>query len=278
MWIWRHKKKFLFATVLIMASFFLFAPKKKLSPLIEHHWHAPLPFHSVGNPQNPLVIYVHGSPGSWTNSMAMALQDQMLQNTYVVAADRMGFGESIKTGFEASLTCQAEFLEPLLDLDQSGNGAILVGHSYGAPVIVKMAMLWPERIGGIVLVGGSVDPDLEDMKWYNHMADKRWIQKIIGKSWTNSNSEILALEAELLILEPQWGQLEMPVVTVHGTRDKLVPIGNTAFVKARVKPDYYHAIEVHGEGHFLPWQYPETLVEGVLHILKRNQSESNGLP
>ena len=41
------------------------------------------------------------------------------------------------------------------------NRVLLVGHSYGCPIALLAALEHPEKIGGVLLIGGDVDPAQE---------------------------------------------------------------------------------------------------------------------
>lgn len=59
-----------------------------------------------------------------------------------------------------SLDAQAAALRPLLDMDRSGRGALLMGHSYGGPVIARTAMNYSNLIAGLIFVATTGDPQL----------------------------------------------------------------------------------------------------------------------
>ncbi len=93
----------------------------------------------------------------------------------LVSVDRLGFGRSTPGKVETSLRKQAESLVPLLRSLAGPGKPILVGHSYGGPVIAKIAMDHPELVGGLVMVAPSIDPGLEKLRWYNHVASWRFL-------------------------------------------------------------------------------------------------------
>jgi pimeloyl-ACP methyl ester carboxylesterase len=62
---------------------------------------------------------------------------------------------------EQSLRMQSACLAPLLRLGKSAKKPILVGHSLGGPVAARLAMDYPDEVGGLILVAPSIDPELE---------------------------------------------------------------------------------------------------------------------
>ncbi len=51
-------------------------------------------------------------------------------------------------------------MKPILELVVNQK-TILVGHSLGGPVIARTAMDYPDLVDGLILVGGSIDPEME---------------------------------------------------------------------------------------------------------------------
>src|SRR3546814_16092495 len=70
------------------------------------------------------------------------------------------------------------FRSPLL----LGNGApaIVVGHSLGGPIAAKLAMDYPDRVRGLLLLAPSVAPALEAPRWYQRLAT-RSAERRVGK-------------------------------------------------------------------------------------------------
>ncbi len=52
-----------------------------------------------------------------------------------------------------------------------------MGHSFGGPIIVRAALDHPELVGGLVIAAGDLDPDLEEWRWYNRLADL-WLVRL----------------------------------------------------------------------------------------------------
>jgi len=158
----------------------------------------------VGDPTKPMVVFVHGSPGSWDAFIGFLGYEPLVENAHVISVDRPGFGKSDRGKPERSLIKQAASIMPALEGNRSGKPAILVGHSYGGPVIAQMALDYPEKVGGLIMVAPSIDPELEKTKWFQIPADWLVFSWLVPKDLRTSNREILPLKGELEKLLPHW--------------------------------------------------------------------------
>lgn len=217
----------------------------------------------------PLVIMVHGSPGS-ADAFLNYLADTVLSNRVRMAAiDRPGFGYT--SGFgkaEPSLAAQSAAVKAAADRLAPGQRVILVGHSLGGPVIVRFAMDYPEQTAGLVIVAGSIDPDLEEHPWWQSAIDPPPLRWLIPKSLWTSNSEIIGLESELRAMMPRWGEVRCPVRVIQAMDDRLVPAANASFAKKMLVncPDYQETMLPKGD-HFILWSRPEVVREGILGLV-----------
>lgn len=210
------------------------------------------------------VIFVHGTPGS-ASAWDSYLEDVPGGMSYA-AIDRPGFGASMPRKAMPLMADQAAALEPLLP---KGEGkAILVGHSLGGPIIAKAALQFPEKIGGLVIIAGSLDPDLEKILWIQHIG--RWwpISQLIPSSLDHSNREIFALEKELEILEDELADLRLPVIIIHGTKDRLVPYENVAFMRREMMNAELEIVTLEGQNHFLPWNSKSAIDDAIMRLSK----------
>ncbi len=224
----------------------------------------PLHYVANGDPGRQPVIFVHGSPGSWRAFREYLLDPDLVARAWLVSVDRPGFGGTDAGRPEPSLTAQAARIAPLLAA--SSRSTILVGHSLGGPVIAKLAMDHPDRVAGLLFLSASVDPALEKLRWYNRLATWPWLARRLPPELVISNREILPLKAELEALLPGWASIRVPALVLHGRRDSLVPVANTAFL-ARVLPEA-RVRRLPGAGHLLPWRRYAEVKAAVLEILE----------
>ena len=217
-----------------------------------------------GDPTKRPLVFVHGSPGSWEAWSHFLMDPTLREEFHIIAVDRPGFGGSNPGETERSLEKQAALIEDVLKTNKSGLGAILVGHSFGGPVIAKMAMSYPKQIAGVVFVASSVDPELESTKWYQYPADWWLIRSIIPTPLRVCNQEIFALKDQLELMLPAWKTFSAKVVTIQGESDDLVPPGNQDFLLRVLDPKLILKIDrVEGLNHFVPWKRPDLIIDAI---------------
>lgn len=221
---------------------------------------------SVGQQDKPLVLFVHGSPGGWSNFIDFLGNSQLLEKARLVAVDRPGFGGSGRGRPERSIQQQAADLKPILAENPSGR-VILVGHSLGGPVIARMAMDFPDLVSGLVLVAPSIDPGLEKTKWFQIPADWQLLSWMVPTDLVTSNREILPLKGELEAMQELWSGIHVPVTVIQGEADDLVPPGNADFAEKMLVNAPVEMVRIPGLNHFIPWNRPDLIQAAILRQL-----------
>ena len=97
---------------------------------------------------------------------------------------------------------QARDIAPLLDKAIPGQRVLLVGHSFGGPVVARLAMDYGNKVTDILILAGSIDPDMEHTEWYQYPADWPIFTWIIPSDLVVCNREIRALKNELIKMLP----------------------------------------------------------------------------
>lgn len=218
-------------------------------------------YNRAGPGEAQRVVFVHGTPGSardWRGFLQAPIP-----GVESVAIDRPGFGRSEPRLAVTTLEDHARALEPLL-VERDGAWPILVGWSYGGPVVVKAALMYPERVGGLVVVAGALDPDLERVFWYQRVGEA--LPFLLPRWLRNTNAELIPLEDELRAMAGELAGLRVPVEIVHGTRDGLVAFENVDFMVREfgVQPG---VTAVEGHGHAVVWTAPELIRESIGRIV-----------
>ncbi len=211
-----------------------------------------------------LIIFVHGTPGSYT-AFRSYLNDPIMQEKFhMVSVTRPGWRSNDDTKVP-SLDEQAAALRPLLDMDRSGKGALLMGHSYGGPVIARTAMNYSELIAGLVFVATTGDPKLSAPRWYNRLA-VALPRFVLGASLKGANAEIMRLYPQLEAMVPRWQDLIMPVLIVQGSKDKLVHPDNAVFMQRMLVNSEVRFLNREGQGHFVLWEEAALIRDNLIDI------------
>lgn len=224
--------------------------------------HRKISYAFAGSPANRPVIFVHGSPGSREGWYSFLQDEKLISRFHMIVPDRPGYGDSGGGISEPSLARQADDLWSLLSLNTSGLSPILIGHSYGAPLVAKMAMEHPE-IHALILVSGSIDPDLEDDQFIQKLGRLWGIRSLIPDFLRVCNEEITALKEELLRKDFDWNKIKTKVYAIHGSEDDLVPKENVDYLKKNIPGSEVIMIK---ENHFIPWNNPDSITGLLLSL------------
>lgn len=216
----------------------------------------------------PRVIYVHGTPGD-AGAFAMYIRDG-IEGVESMSIDRPGFGQ---TGGRAarSFEAQAAAFEPLL-IERDGRWPVLVGHSLGGPIIARAAADYPDRVGAIVIIAGSLDPELEHPRWFNYAG--AMLNPVLPRALAVSNAEIFAAREQTTLLASVLDNVRCPVVIVHGTEDGLVPYANVEYMqRAFTNAASVGVITIESGNHFVPWNQSQVVRDAILRAISAQLKE-----
>jgi pimeloyl-ACP methyl ester carboxylesterase len=224
-----------------------------------------------------VLLFIHGSPGSW-NAFENYITDSALNATYLMASvDRPGYGYSDFGVKEESLNMQSIVYAPILKkYYDAGKKIVLIGHSYGGPVIARMAMDFDEVISGLIFIAPSIDPGLEKELWIQQPATWPVVKWMIPAAVIVSNEEILALKDELIEIIPAWKNLKLPVIFIQGGKDNLVPHQNKDFAEKQLKNADLEIMFYPELDHFIPFTHKEIVMEAIAKMkqkLEKNPSK-----
>jgi len=234
--------------------------------VLSNFGHRKLHYVKTGDAKKTTIVFVHGSPGSYSAFLDFLSDSTLRQHFQLVSVDRPGFGYANYGWAEPSIDLQADIITEII---QSFSGkVILVGHSLGGPVIANLAMRYPQHVRGIILVAASVDPKLEpNERWFRGPLRTPFLKWILPVSMRVSNEEIYDLRTELEYMLPQWKNIVCPVAIVHGERDQLVPYQNVDFIQQQLNEAVPKFLFTKKEmNHFVPWTNPELIHQAIFKM------------
>lgn len=194
-----------------------------------------LRYTSAGHDSLPVLLMLHGSPGS-ISYYSGRFADSVIKKTFrVYAVDRPGYGYSGFGNPEPSIQKQAEMIRPILDsLNKTTHPVIVMGGSYGAAVACRLAMDYPELVDGLVLTGPALGPGKEVYFWFTNIIEHWSIRWFIPRLFRSANTEKVHHKAELEKMLPRWKDIRVPVVYMQGENDDIVDTSNAGFARQQL--------------------------------------------
>ena len=124
---------------------------------------------SAGNTGTPILM-IHGA-GANAREFEIKLAPRLSDKYRVFMVDRPGHGYSERVVDAHELGVQAAQMASTLDGLVPGEKAIIVGHSFGAPVSLRLAMERPDLVKAVVLLAPVAhDWGPGKVAWYNYYA------------------------------------------------------------------------------------------------------------
>lgn len=223
-------------------------------------------FLQAGTPSGRRVIFVHGTPGN-----AKGWADYLLtveEGHEYIALDRPGYGFSEPEHAVVSLERQAQAVAPFLKTS-CGRKTILVGHSSGAAVVMQTALDYPDSVGGMLLLAGALDPELEEAFWLQLIGKLNPVSKLLSRAINNANHELLSLKGGLLAQSDRLHQINIPVEVVHGEKDPLVPVANVSYLQRTLTNAALDTLVLKNVDHFLPWHSKPSVDTSLQRLIGR---------
>lgn len=221
----------------------------------------------IGADSLPTVVFLHGSPGAWDGFIGYLGDSTMVEKMQMISIDRTGFGKSGFGKTEKDLQKQAEAIKPILEKYATKGKIILVGHSYGGPLIARLAMDYPEYVRGLIFLAPSIAPELEKTKWFQYPADWLLLRWIVPSAAVVSNQEIMHLKGDLEKMLPLWQNIKCPITYIHGEKDSLVPIENADFAQKMLINAQVEMIRIPHTDHFIPWSHEALIKKAIFEAV-----------
>lgn len=222
---------------------------------------------ATGQPGNPTVVFVHGTPGSWRAFEHLLGNPTLREQVHMVAVDRLGFGASAADGPNPSFVQQAQAISSVFALNESPQKVVVVGHSLGGSIGYRIALDYPQQVGGLLAISAAVDPQLSGPRWYNRIAATPLIKQLVPAELRRANSEMMPLQGELTAIQTQLDRVEMPVTILQGGKDGLVDKANADFAEQRMMRSKLRVLRYPDRGHFLIWEQPELVIAEILRLV-----------
>lgn len=140
---------------------------------------------TMGDPANPVIVFLHGGPGGDYRCMLRLTQPQngysLADEYYLILWDQRGCGLSQRHDKDVlTLDTYVHDLDTLLDRYSLGKPAFLIGESWGGMYATKYINEYPQKVAGAVLI----EPGPMDGPTFEHLEDDMF-DLSLGDEWLN---------------------------------------------------------------------------------------------
>jgi pimeloyl-ACP methyl ester carboxylesterase len=150
----------------------------------------------------PPIVLIHGASSN-LEAMRRPLGDRLAVSHRVILIDRPGHGWSSAVGEEAATpAAQGRMIEEALKKLNVGP-VILVVHSWAGALGARMALDYPARVAGIVMLAPVVYPWPGGVGWYNELVTKPLIGTLLAYTVTLPLGYFLAESGARAVFLPQ---------------------------------------------------------------------------
>ena len=248
----------------------------------------------------PPVVLIHGNPGSH-HDYTLSLFEKLSQSYHVFAFDRPGHGYSDRhDSLEATVEVQADIVREALR-QLSIEKPVLVGHSWGGSVVLAAAVAYGSELSGIVLLAPAAYPNVS-VEWWSRFPHVPLFGKFIVKvltpflgqrivkeslkgayhpqavqheyvrraaeMWTRPEqvtacaADERTLRASLAVLSQRYSEIEMPVVIVTGSADRVLDPKEHAYrLQQAIRNS--ELVVLPETGHQLPQTRPDAVISAI---------------
>lgn len=245
-------------------------------------------YRQIGDQGMPIIL-LHGwgvSSGKYSVT-AEFLSQAIKKETQIYIPDMPGFGKSDDPQSVWSVIDYAEFAKKFAD-HFSLKTCILIGHSFGGRVAIKLATMNPERIRVLILTGaaGIKKPLTIKQKIFFILAKKgkalfslpllknmeKQAQKYLylaarEKDYYEANSIMKEVFKKVVDedLTPYLSQIKIPTLLIWGNNDRSTPMKDGKEMNKRIKNSHLEIIKE--ANHSLPYQYPEKFAKIIKEFI-----------
>ncbi len=222
---------------------------------------------ATGSDTLPTLVFIHGSPGSWDAFKTYMLDSSLRLHYRMISIDRPGFGYS-EFGKAMNMADQVKVLSEILKHVNNNKPTVLIGHSLGGPIVVKLAAENPGLpITNLVVLAGSVDPAEEKPETWRVPLDRTFLRYFVPGAMRPSNAELLLFKKDVNDLAADFPKVTCHVLIMHGDVDDFVPPGNAVFLKNHlVNAKDVKLVWFEGQRHFIPWTKFPDIRDELLHL------------
>ena len=246
------------------------------------------------------VVLIHGNPGSY-HDFTLAVFERLAQSYYVVAFDRPGHGDSERhDSVQTTVEVQARIIRKALR-KLAIERPVLVGHSWGGSLVLAAAVAYGKELSGIVLLAPAAYPSVR-VEWWSLLPrvpligefivnrltpflGRAFVRKSLKQAYdpqelqhdyVEQSAEMWmrpdriracacderTLAASLKVLSQHYWEIDVPVVIVTGSADRLLDPNEHAYPLQKAINNS-RLVVLPDTGHQLPQTQPDAVIAAI---------------
>lgn len=210
----------------------------------------------------PTLVFVHGSPGSLLDYKEYLKDSTLNSIANILSYDRVGYGTRNSGNVQGSIAFEIGLLRDVIK-DIPTEKIILIGYSYGGPIILAA----PESYKYKVSLASAVNGDLEPMFWGLKIYDWKFTRWLLPKKVQAAAKEKYSHLIDLPKYYNNWNDSSSPIINIHGDKDWIVPYQNSIFLQHKIDVDKFNMVTIKGGGHELIWSDFELIKSEILKTM-----------
>lgn len=222
----------------------------------------------AGNDDLPLLLFLHGAPGRWYGYIDYLSDSFLLKHFQMISVDRPGYGYSGNGLPETSIACQAELLQPIINLYKHVP-VILVGRSYGGPIASFLSAVNQSKVKALLLISNAADPRLEKFWWFSKPVQSKLGKLLFRKPINVSSDEKFAHQRELHEMLPVWQEIIQPTIILQGGKDFIINPYNGKFTDSMLVNAPHDYIFLPENGHLISNESPALVKQCLINLLHK---------
>lgn len=210
----------------------------------------------------PTIVFIHGTVGSIDNYSKYLADSTLQQKANMLSYDRVGYNYKDENLVQESVAFEHEMLQDVvknIPLDK----IILVGYSYGGPIALAMK----QKIRKIILLAPAVYSEVEPMPSIVNLYKWKPTRMLASRVWQQAAKEKMSHPTDLKNFENAWKLTPNKVVSIHGTKDWIAPLGNSEFLEKEFPKEQFSLVKIEGAGHELVWSHFGFIKQELLNNL-----------
>ncbi|MBU1119083.1 alpha/beta hydrolase [Patescibacteria group bacterium] len=236
---------------------------------------------------SPIVV-LHGWGGS-SDTWKQFLKECDTKNVQFIIPDLPGFGKSDDPPVSWTVSDYVHFVLDFFKYIHIQK-AVLIGHSFGGRIAIKLAVRYPEKVSALILVASAGVKHTKSLKQRvgNFLAKygrALFELPVLNKFFTFSRKLLYkALREQDYVatrgvmkdtfknvidedLTDLLGTIALPTLIVWGTNDSYVPVSDAEVIHSKIKGSMVELIQ--GGRHGLHRDVPKRLYRIIMHFVSR---------